>query len=307
VIGLRRHVVAVVAALFALAVGIALGGGPLSYVPDDTSSARDAEEPEVPEPADEAAPPDEGSADAFATATAARLYGGALTGHPTVVVALPGVDPGVVDAMLDQVAAAGGGPARVFEITDQAVDRDEASLVDSLGSQLMTQLGDSRIDPAASTYVRLGQLLSVAVATPVVEGQDVDAPAQTIRASLSAAGLVTGPGDAGLAPLVLVLLPASGASERDDAQAEAAVHLGLTTGLRANAAGVVVVGDTASGEDGLLAKLRRDDLLAGTVATVDGGDTVVGQVTATLTLISSLDGSVGAYGASGSDGAAPLT
>jgi hypothetical protein len=308
VIGLRRHVVAVVAALFALAVGIALGGGPLSYLPDDTSSARDREEAEVPEPPDGAAPPDEDKfADAFAAATAARLYGGALTDHPTAVVALPGVTPGVVDAMLDQVAAAGGGPAGVFEVTEQAVDRAEASLVDSLGSQLMTQLGDSRIDPAASTYVRLGQLLSVAVATPVEEGQDVDAPAQTIRASLSAGGLLTGPGDARLAPLVLVLLPASGATERDEAQAEAAVHLGLTTGLRVNAAGVVLVGDTASGEDGLLAALRRDDLLASTVTTVDGGDTVLGQVTATLALIDSLEGSVGAYGASGSDGAVPIS
>ena len=32
---LRRHVIAVVAVLFALAVGIALGGGPLSYAHDD--------------------------------------------------------------------------------------------------------------------------------------------------------------------------------------------------------------------------------------------------------------------------------
>ena len=39
---LRRHVLSVVAALFALAVGIALGGGPLSYVPaDDASSVSD--------------------------------------------------------------------------------------------------------------------------------------------------------------------------------------------------------------------------------------------------------------------------
>jgi len=309
-IGLRRHVVAVVAALFALAVGIALGGGPLSYVPDDPSSAGDRKEPDdhVSEAPDEAASPaDGGFADAFAAAAAARLYGGALAGHPTVVVAMPGVPPGVVDAMLAQVAAAGGGPTGVFEITEQAVDRDEASLVDSLGSQLMTQLGDSRVDPTASTYVRLGQLLSVAIATPVKDGQAADASAQTIRASLSTGGLLTGPGDAQLAPLVLVLLPASSEAEREDAGAEAAVHLGLATGLRVNAAGVVLLGDTASGADGLLAELRRDDLLTSTVATVDGGDTVLGQVTAMLALVSSLDGSVGAYGASGSDGAVPIS
>jgi hypothetical protein len=299
-----------VAALFALAVGIALGGGPLSYVPDDTSSASDREDSSdhVSEAPDEVVPPAGGGfADAFAAAAAARLYGGALAGRPTVVVAMPGVAPGIVDAMLAQVAAAGGGPTGVFEVTEQAVDRDEASLVDSLGSQLMTQLGDDRVDPTASTYVRLGQLLSVAIATPVKDGQAADATAQTIRASLSTGGLLTGPGDAQLAPLVLVLLPAAGGTQQEDAPAEAAVHLGLTTGLRVNAAGVVLLGDTASGEDGLLAELRRDDLLTSTVATVDGGDTVLGQVTAMLALIGSLDGSVGAYGASGSDGAVPIS
>jgi hypothetical protein len=309
VIGLRRHVVAVVAALFTLAVGIALGGGPLSYVPDDTSSAADREEPEGHDAKtpDQAAPTgDGGFGDAFAAASAARLYGGGLTGHPTAVVAMPGVAPGLVETMLAQVAAAGGAVTGVYEITEQAVDRDEASLVDSLGSQLMTQLGDDRVDPAASTYVRLGQLLSVAIATPAKEGQAADASAQTIRASLSTGGLLTSPGDAQLAPLVLVLLPAGGGTAGEEAQAESAVHLGLATGLRVNAAGVVLLGDTASADDGLLAELRGDDLLTSTVATVDGGDTALGQVTAMLALIGSLDGSVGAYGASGSDGAVPL-
>lgn len=311
--GLRRHVIAVVAALFALAVGIALGGGPLSYVPADDPPAANAqvdEQPDVDEPdADDDEPPPAGAgfADAFAAAAAARLYDGALLGHPTVIVAMPGVAPGLVDTMVGQVAAAGGGLTGVYELTEQAVDRGETSLVDSLGSQLMTQLGDTRIDPAASTYVRLGQLLSIAVATPVKDGRRADPPAETVRASLSTGGLLTGPGDARLAPLVLVLLPASSEQDHEDALAEAAIHLGLTTGLRVNAAGVVLLGDTVSGEAGLLAELRRDELLTSTVATVDGGDTVMGQVTAMLALIDSLDGSVGAYGASGSDGAVPIS
>jgi hypothetical protein len=312
--GLRRHVIAVVAALLALAVGIALGGGPLSYVPEqDTSSASDPADQAEPdddasEDPDEVPPPVDGAfADAFAAAAAGRLYNGALLGHPTAIVAMPGVAPGLVDAMVTHVAAAGGGLTGVFEITEQAVDRDETSLVDSLGSQLMTQLGDTRVDPAAPTYARLGQLLSVAIATPVKDGRRADAPAQTVRASLSAGGLLTGPADARLAPLVLVLLPVSGDQEPEDAVAEAAIYTGLTTGLRVNAAGLVLLGDTASGDDGLLAALRQDDLITSTVGTVDGGDTGIGQVTGMLALISSLDGSVGAYGASGSDGAVPIS
>jgi hypothetical protein len=312
---LRRHLIAVVATLFALAVGIALGGGPLSYVSadDDASPVVDQADPvddtsEPPEgEEEEVAPAGGGFADAFAAAAAARLYDGALLGHPTVIVAMPGVEAGLVDAMVAQVAAAGGGLTGVFEVGGLAVDQDETSLVDSLSTKLTTKLDDARVDPTAPTYLRLGQLLGVAVATPVQGGLGSDAPARKARRSLSTGDLLTGPGKARLAPLVVVLLPASDGVEAEDSQADAAVHLGLVTGLRGNAAGVVLLGDTSSGEDGLLSELRQDDLLTSTVATVDGGDTVVGQVTAMLALISSLDGSVGAYGASGADGAAPIS
>lgn len=310
---LRRHVLAVAAALFALAVGIALGGGPLSYVEDDepAAAADDQQRPddEGTPTLDEvsAAPTTDGFPELFAAASAARLYDKALRGHPTVIVAMPGVDDRLVEAMVAQVAAAGGGLTGVFEVTEQAVDPDEASLVDSLGSQLMTQLADDRVDPAAPTYERLGQLLGIAVATPVKKGRRADETAQTVRASLSTGGLITGPAEARRAPLVLVLLPAHTDRAPEPATAETATYAGLTTGLVANAAGAVLLGDTVSGEAGLLADLRDEAEVTSTVSTVDGGDTVVGQVTAMLALIGTLGGSVGAYGASGSDGAVPIS
>jgi len=50
---LRKHVLAVVAALFALGVGIALGGGPLSYAPeDDAPTSTESPEPEAGGPED---------------------------------------------------------------------------------------------------------------------------------------------------------------------------------------------------------------------------------------------------------------
>jgi Copper transport outer membrane protein, MctB len=303
-IRLRRHVVAVVAALFALAVGIALGGGPLSYIPEDDTVAADssprsgdAEEPSSDDP--EAAAE---LGDAFAEATAARLYDGALDGHPTAILVMPGAEEDLVDAMADQVAAAGGGLSGVFEVGERATDLGETSLVDTLGSQLMTQLDDSRIDPAASTYVRFGQLIGLAMSTPGKGGLHTDDEAETIRRSLAAAELLTAPQDARLAPLVLVVLP-PGAAELEDS----AVLSGIVTGVSANAAGVVVLGDTASGEDGQLAALREDADVTATVATVDGTDRTLGRVTATLALIGSLEGSVGSYGASGSDGVVPIS
>ena len=126
--------------------------------------------------------------------------------------------------------------------------------------------------------MRLGQLLGVAIATPVKDGQRSNISAETIRTSLAAAGLLTAdPGTPGWRRWCWCSCPSE--RRRRDGRpttplAATAIYTGLTTGLRVNAAGVVVLGDTASGEDGLLAELRADDLVTSTLATVDGGDTV---------------------------------
>lgn len=306
---LRQQVLTVVALLFALSAGIALGGGPLSYVAADDAAGqetpRDAGESST--PPDDEAPAGTELADAFAGAAAPRLYGDALLGHPTAIVAMPGVGSDLVETMVAQVGAAGGLLTGVFQVTEQAVDRAETSLVDSLGSQLMTQLGDDRVSTDASTYVRMGELMSLAFATSVSEGRRADSAAKTVRASLGAAGLLTSPDRARLAPTLLVVLPPQTELEPEEEAARTAVYAGLATGMSAHAVGTVLLGDTASGNGGLLAALRADDLVASTVATVDGGDTMVGQVTAILALIASLDGTLGRYGASGSDGVVPLS
>jgi hypothetical protein len=306
---LKRHVVAVVAALFALAVGIAIGGGPLSYVPDrdDPVTGTDGGDPGD-APTEE--PATNGFADAFAAQAAATLYDGRLLGHPTVVLAMPGADQDVVNRMVEQVKAAGGGLTGVFEVGPAATDLGETSLVDTLGSQLVerleTELQDLRVDPTAPTYVRLGQLLGLAIATPVKSGVKKSDAAAMIRTTLAEADLLTSPPEARLAPLVVVVLPPDDPDD-EDLLVRASVYRGLTLGLVDNPAGVVVMGDTASGEAGILAQLREDEELATSTSTVDGSETGIGQVTAMLALIQTLDDVVGSYGASGADGAVPLS
>jgi Copper transport outer membrane protein, MctB len=95
---------------------------------------------------------------------------------------------------------------------------------------------------------------------------------------------------------VLVVL----GDESDDA-----ILSGLMTGLAGKAAGVVVAGDTESGASGDLKALRGEDVVDD-VATVDGVDTGIGQVTAVLALARSIRVQGGSFGASGSDGAVPL-
>ena len=174
------------------------------------------------------------------------------------------------------------------------VEASEKSLVDTLGSQLMTQLGDTSVAADASTYDRMGQLLALGISAN--DGPADDATA--IRESLVSAELVTAPEAAPRASLVLVVLG-------DDT--DEAIVSGLVAGLASKTTGVVVTGDTASGQDtGALAALRADPA-AESVTTVDGDDTGLGRVTVGLALIRSLTDQGGSFGASGSDGSVPLT
>lgn len=291
----RHHIASLVAVFLALAIGVVLGGGPLSELGRDEGSSSGT--PEAERRADDA---ERAAAfgDDFATKTAATLYAGALRGHPTAVVTMPGVDEDDVEALTTQVTAAGGAVAGRYDVRESMLDPSERTLVDTLGSQLMTQLPEGLVDPEASTYVRMGQLLGVAAASTAPAGAAPDTDATAIRESLAAGELLTTvTDDAARAPLVLVLVGDGG-----DADALA----GLLAGLVQTSTGVVVAGDGASGRPGGPLALVRSDPVGEELATVDGVDTPLGQVTTVLALLRQLGGTGGAFGASGAEGAVPL-
>lgn len=292
-ISYRQHVVTLVAVFLALAVGVVLGGGPLSEVgrADEGRSAGAAST---------RAENARGAAfgDDFAAAVAPELYAGRLARHPVSVLALPGADAEHVAAIGTQITAAGGRIAGRFEAREALLDPGEKSLVDTLGSQLMTQAGEGAVEADAPTYVRMGQLLGAAITTTFPSGEPLEAQAEAVRGSLAAAELLTAD-DAGVgrAPLLLVVLG-------DEADPD--VLEGLLSGLAARSLGVVVVGDAASGASGDLAVLRHRTV-AEEVSTVDSVDTVLGQVTTVLALVREVTGTGGSFGASGSEGAVPLS
>ncbi|WP_372733678.1 copper transporter [Nocardioides sp.] len=309
---LRRHVVAVVAGLLALAVGIALGGGPLSYVSGSSGTSSQAAEPEdtSPNQGSDLTPETALYADAFTELVAERAYADALLGHPTAILVAPGVDQDFVDTMVAEVRRGGGGLTGVFTLADTATDTGGASLVDKLGSQLVTQLDDTRLDPAAPTYERFGQLLGLAISTPAKGGLRTSESAATIRESLITAELLDAPREARMAPLVLVLMPPTPQTDDEEAGdallAQAAVYNSVLVGLKANSVGVVALADAASARDGLLSLLRQDPGVTAQIVTVDGAESSVGRVSAVLSLIASLHTSAGAFGPAGADGAPPL-
>ena len=286
-ISYRHHIVSLVAVFLALAVGVALGGGPLSDLgrDDRPASATTREQRTVQRTAS--------YGDEFATANAATLYAGGLRDRSVAVITMPGAQGGVVSALGAQVEAAGGTVASTYDVLPTLVDASKKSLVDALGSQLMTQLGSDAVTADAPTYERLGQLVGLGVVGGDLPGTE----AESIRQSLAGAELLTSPKAATPAPVVLVVL-----GDRVDP----AILSGLMTGLAGKATGVVVAGDTESASAaGDLTDLRADPA-TDQVATVDGVDTPLGQVTAVLAVIRSLTVPGGSFGASGSDGVVPL-
>ena len=295
-ITLRHHLLTIVAVFLALAAGIVLGGGPLSDVGATvtTSSGEKAVAP-----AEDRAKTD--YTESVVAALGPITVGGRLADRSVAVVTVPGADEQVVTALTEQVAAAGGSVSARYDLSDDLVDPGQKSLVDTLGSQLLTQQAEGDVAAEASTYDRIGQLIGLAVATKDAAGQDVNGKARAVVDAVSGAGLMAQPGEvAQRSPLVLLVLGTDAGDEGSDA-----ILAGLAQGLAVQAAGVVVAGVTADGGEGQLGRFRADPASAA-VATLDGVDTSAGRVAAVLTLQRSLTTPGGAFGASGADGPVPL-
>ncbi|MBD3948059.1 copper transporter [Nocardioides ganghwensis] len=295
-ITLRHHLLTVVAVFLALAAGIVLGGGPLSDVNQSVVTAGNDDEPA---PAADRARTD--YTESFVSALGPGAVGGRLAERSVALVTLPGADEQVVAALAEQVAASGGSVSARYELSDDLVDPGQKSLVDTLGSQLLTQQAEGDVAAEASTYDRIGQLLGLAVATKDVEGQEVNGKARAIVDAVSGAGLMAKPDEVSQrAPLVLLVLGTDARDEGADA-----ILAGLAQGLAAQSVGVVLAGTTADGGDGQLGRFRADPAASG-VASLDGIDTTAGRVATMITLQRSLATPGGAFGASGADGPVPL-
>lgn len=279
----RSYAVPLTAVLLALATGVALGAGPL----DDTGSSA------APAPRVVTQTPQSTYPDIFAASVATSLYHDGLSRRPVALVTLPGADPATVAALTSQVKAAGGQITGTYVVDAQLVDPEQKSLVDTLGVQLAQQVRGATA-PDATTYSRIGQLLSVAIATSGEAGGRPNDDVIAVRQSLAAAHLVSmPPGGPLTAPLVLVVL----GDPMDQTIAD-----GVMSGLARHARGVVAVAPTG---DAVLGALHTDGVTS-QVTTVDGSETSAGRVAAVLGLVRAWTTQGGAFGASGSSGAVPL-
>ncbi|MGN0063536.1 MAG: copper transporter [Nocardioides sp.] len=294
----RQHVVTIISVFVALAVGVILGSGPFSEVAERTT-----EKPAVADRTDTRAL-EFGAT--FAEDVSPRLVDGVLEDQGVAIVTFAGADEDSVTSLTDLVGQAGGVVTGTYRLTEAFADPGQKSLVDTLGSQLLTQQEEGTVDSAASTYVRIGQLLGRSIAVPDADKVNDELPAfeGTTKANVQAmvgAELVEDPGTVeSRASLVLVVLGDTPSAEGGDA-----ITSGFLEGLDATALGVVVAGNSKDGDAGQLADLRA---VAGLteVATVDGVELAGGRAAAVLALAHVRSNEGGSFGASGSDGTVPV-
>ncbi len=281
-----------VSAVVALAAAVVASPAGQQWLDNPPSTATTTPEPAAEEGA--------GFSDEVLAGTAGRVYGAGLANAPVSVLAFPGVPEATMTAVTEEIGVAGGVLAGSYQVEPALVSPGEQALVDTLGSQLSTQLSATAVDEEPAAYNRIGQLLGIAIANTTGRGAKATDEAASIRQSLSGAELVRAVGTPTKRASYVVVLLGEDTDPADDP-----IYREILTGLAQHAPALVVAASTADGQDGRLDRLR-DESFTSEVATVDGVDTPAGLSTTLLALTEWPDTRGGAYGASGADGAVSL-
>ncbi|HEX6249570.1 MAG TPA: copper transporter [Nocardioidaceae bacterium] len=309
-ISFRYHIVSIVSVFLALAVGVALGGGPLRGEVDNTL----VEQVE----ADRRAKADlraqinalaAGNAfsDDFAASVAPEVVSGSLDGRSVTLLVLPGAEESVIASTTEQIEAAGGSVGGTIRAGEGLTDVSNKQLVDELGSQLLDGVNDVSVPDQAGTYERLGALLARAVATDEDGGAGVDDAANSILSGLSTADLMSPAGELTRRGSLVLVVGGPGSDDSATREGTGAVVTALVDAMDQATDGVVVAGPIAAARNGgVVDAVRREVVTAREVSTVDTLDRVAGHVVAVLALAEQAQGGAGHYGSvDAADGVMP--
>lgn len=305
----RTVVFTVAVAAFALALGIAVGAGPLQ---DDMHDAFNGG-PATPAKADADLRRQESALkrtiqydEDAVHALAPGLLANRLASRPVVVLALPGADKADVKVVVDDISAAGGTLTGQLTIGSELVDPSARTLVDTLSAGQVKEYDDLEIRKGAGVYERVGQVVARAVATGHEAGAPTDDGARSVLNGLTTAGLVRGAPPDQRASLVVFVAGADG-GDADIDTARARIIATLAAQFRKRSDGVVVAGPPGSAAPGgAVHGVRADAAAAKAVSTVDTLDSRLGQVAVIRALAQQASGTAGHYGVvDAPDGAMP--
>jgi len=310
VISFRYHIVSIVSVFLALAVGVALGGGPLKGEVDNTLVEQ--VEADRKTKADlrgqiNALGSSNAFTDDFARQVAPELLGARLEGRTVSLLVLPGAEEGTVTSLTELVGEAGGSVGGTVRVGQELLDVGNKQLVDELGSQLLDGVNGVTVPAEAGTYERLGTILARAVATDEDGGAPVDDAANSILSGLSTADLMSPAGKLNRRGSLVLVVGSSGVGSTDQREGASAVVTALADAMDEATDGVVVAGPIAAArESGVVASVRGEVVTAQEVSTVDTLDRVAGEVVAVMALVEQASGSAGHYGSvDAADGVMP--
>lgn len=304
----RVVIVALAFALFAAALGIALGAGPLQDDMRDAFVRGPAADEQNPQQQRRQAVLRQTVAydtDAV-TSLAPRLLAGRLEDRTVAVLTLPSAREPQVDAVVSDIEAAGGSVTTRMRVGADLVDPSARTLVDTLSAGQVKEYDALEVPQDADVYERVGSVLGRGLLTETDTGEPLDDAASGVLNGFSTAKLLSGRMPEQRASLVLIV--AGNKHGEDDASSgRSSIVATLARSLADRGDGAVVAGPRPAAHDGgAVAAVRSDEAAVQEVSTIDTLDTRMGQVGAALTLDERAAGTVGHYGAPGApDGAMP--
>lgn len=300
---MRTRLVGAAVALILVALGVAVGAGPLQG--DSERNEREARKQQVALAQRDAEIKALTDATTLGTAytgtTAARVVSGRLLNRKVAIITLPGTDPGTVDLISSLVRAAGAQVTAQVGLSAAVLEPSSRGLIEALSGQMVEQNAGVAVPAGATGYQRIGALLARAIGVPPsahATSAAFDPVAIGILSGLKAAKLVDSADVSARAGLAVVVLPGSTEAASVGSLAD------ILDGYASQIPSVVAGPASAAGTGQALAVLRSD---AGSRAsTVDSVESSVGRVITVMALTARTRGVVGNYGVIGTvDAAVP--
>ena len=297
---LRRHILGFFAACVAVAVGVALGAGPLqgaasaddhgsgtagSALRDQVASLKAAQL----------------LGESVLHSSRSQLLGSSLAGGSVTVVVLPGVSDAVVSGVGDAVARAGGQVAITARVSPKLVDPAQKTYTASVAAGATTGLKDLPKTQADQPYAQIAALVTRAYTG---RGTDLilDDEAVKIDSELEGSRLVAVDGQPHRRGSLVVVLAPGDHGGGDVTTASHVIEVQLVSSLAAGADAVLVATPpTGSESGGLLDAVAKDASLDhARLSTLNVMDGTAAQVSAVYALSAAAHGTTGAFGVRGS-------
>ncbi|WP_407342496.1 copper transporter [Pengzhenrongella phosphoraccumulans] len=302
-IDFRYHIVSLISVFLALAVGIALGAGPLKETIGDSLTGqvqqlrqdRDALRTDL-----DAAQQTQADQRAYLEASAPRLLSGALTDRRVAIITIGPVDGDAAKAVATQLDAAGATVSANVAVAEAWTDPSLRSFRQALAGNIVTYLNPAPAQ-SAGPEVELAQAL-----VQGLTGADPAAPNELSESAslilellsnnesklITVADPVTAPADA------VVVLTSSDLKQTATAPASEdviAAQVAISSAAQASSEGAVTA-TVLSAEGDLVSTIMADGDLAQNLSTVTGVDQVTGQISIPLALNARIGKVVGHYG-----------